>query len=117
MIRHEDLFARGVVAMEHSENTRAIELFREAVSVNERHHQSWGNLGACLLQIGELDEGEQALRQSLAIKPNYEFARFNLESLAEVRASGSAPQLPMLISNKPTFRQPGLRFREQNKSG
>jgi tetratricopeptide (TPR) repeat protein len=111
MIRHEDLFARGVEAMEHGERTRAIELFCEAVTVIERHHQSWGNLGACLLQRGELDEGEQALRQALAIKPNYEFAQFNLKSLAEVKASGTASQLPMLITNKPTFKQPGLRFR------
>ncbi len=111
MIRHEDLFARGVEAMEHGENTRAIELFREAVTVNERHHQSWGNLGACLLQIGELEEGEQALRRALAIKPNYEFAQFNLKSLAEVGASGTLSKLPMLISNKPKLKQPGLRFR------
>jgi Flp pilus assembly protein TadD len=51
--------------MEHGENPRAIELFRKAVTVKARHHQSWGNLGACLLQIGELDEGEQALRRGL----------------------------------------------------
>jgi|GEM_PF-5201279 len=111
MIRHEDLFARGVAAMEQGERTRAIELFREAVTVNERHHQSWGNLGACLLQRGELDEGEQALCRALAIKPDYEFAQFNLKSLAQVKASGTASQLPMLISNKPTSKQPGLRFR------
>ena len=117
MIRHEDLFARGVQAMEHGEHTRAIELFREAVTVNERHHQSWGNLGACLLQSGELDEGEQALRQAVAIKPDYEFAQGNLKVLAEIRAGGVAPKLPMLIANKPTFKQPGLRFRDQNKSG
>ncbi|OGO40206.1 MAG: hypothetical protein A2Z03_04440, partial [Chloroflexi bacterium RBG_16_56_8] len=116
MIRHEDLFARGVEAMEHGEHTRAVELFREAVTVNERHHQSWGNLGACLLQIGELDEGEQALRRALALKPNYEFAQFNLESLAVARASGTTSQLPLVVSNKPTFQQPGLRFRDQNKS-
>jgi tetratricopeptide (TPR) repeat protein len=116
MIRHEDLFARGVQAMEQGELTRAVELFREAVTVNERHHQSWGNLGACLLQRGELDEGEQALRQALSIKPDYEFAQFNLESLAAVRASGTLSKLPILISNKPLLKQPGLRFRDQNKS-
>jgi len=103
--------------MEHGENTRAVELFREAVTVNDRHHQSWGNLGACLLHIGELDEGEPALRQALTIKPDYEFAQSNLKALAEVRAGRVAPQLPMLIANKPTFKQPGLRFRDQNKSG
>jgi tetratricopeptide (TPR) repeat protein len=86
------------------------------VGVNERHHQSWGNLGACLLQIGELDEGERALRQALAVKPDYAFAQFNLKSLVEVRASGTLSKLPMLISNKPLFKQPGLRVREQNKS-
>jgi tetratricopeptide (TPR) repeat protein len=117
MIRHEDLFARGVEAMEHGETTRAIELFREAVGVNERHHQSWGNLGACLLQMGELDEGERALRQALAVKPDYEFAQFNVKALAAVRASGTLAKLPMLITNKPKLKQPGLRFREQNKSG
>lgn len=117
MIRHEDLFTRGVAAMERGEYTRAVELFREAVTVNERHHQSWGNLGACLLQGDELDEGEQALRHALALKPDYEFAQFNLQSLAVARASGNAPKLPMLIPNQLTFKQPGLRFRDPNKSG
>ena len=117
MIRHEDLFARGVEAMERGESTRAAELFREAVTVNDRHHQSWGNLGACLLQGGELDEGERALRQAVAIKPDYEFAQGNLKVLTEIRTGGTAPKLPMLIANKPSIKQPGLRFREQNKSG
>ena len=111
MIRHEDLFARGVEAMEHGEYTRAVELFREAATVNGRHHQSWSNLGACLVQLGELDEGEQALLQALAVKPDYEFAKANLKELAEIRASGTPPKPPMFIGNKPTFKPLSLRFR------
>ena len=111
MVRHEDVFTRGVAAMEHGEYPRAVELFREAVTLNDRHHQSWGNLGVCLLQLGELDEGEQALRQALAIKADYEFARFNLASLVEARARGTVPTLPVLMTNKPSFQPPGLRVR------
>jgi tetratricopeptide (TPR) repeat protein len=111
LIRHEDLFARGVAALEHGEHTRAVELFREAVTVNDRHYQSWSNLGACLVQLGELDEGEEALRQALVVKPDYEFAKANLNELAEIRVSGTPPKPLTLIGNKPTFKPLGLRFR------
>jgi tetratricopeptide (TPR) repeat protein len=111
MIRLEDLFAHGVAAMEHGEHTRAVELFREAVTVNDRHYQSWSNLGACLVQLGELDEGEEALHQALVVKPDNEFAKANLKELAEIRASGKLPKPPMFIGTKPTFTPLNLRFR------
>lgn len=117
IIRHEDLFARGVAAMEHGEYTRAVELFREAVTVNDRHCQSWTNLGASLVQLGELEEGEQALRQALMVDPDYEFAVANLKELTELRVSGTPPKPLTFISSKSTFKPLTLRFREQNKSG
>lgn len=110
LIRHEEIFGRGVQAMERGEYVRAVELFRESLTVNERHYQSWGNLGVCLLQLDELDEGERALRRALEIKPTYEFARFNLEALAQVRAG--APKPPMVVTDKLDFKPAGLRFRE-----
>ena len=55
----------------------------------------------------------EPLRRAVNLEPHFVEAWI---ALAEVRASGTASQLPMLITNKPKFGQPERRFREQNES-
>jgi len=96
----EDLFHRGVAAMANNKLTIAVELFRECVAFNERHHQSWGNLGVCLIERGDYDEAEAALKQALALDPDYEIARGNLELLAQKRQEGTI-ETEIAIVNRP----------------
>jgi tetratricopeptide (TPR) repeat protein len=111
LMRHEDLFKRATEAMEREEYAMAAERFRESIALNERHYQSWGNLGTCLLGLGDLDGAERALRRALEIKPSYEPAEVNLETVEHVRAGEPLP--PMVVINK-NLRQstPHLRIRE-----
>jgi tetratricopeptide (TPR) repeat protein len=97
----EDLFHRGVSAMANNELTVAVELFRECVAFNDRHHQSWGNLGVCLIERGDYDEAEAALMQALTIDPDYEIARDNLEKLAWKRQNNGTTETEIAIVNRP----------------
>jgi len=111
LILQEDVFKRAAEALERQEYIVAVERFRASIALNERHYQSWGNLGSCLLGLGELDEAEQALRRALEIKPTYEPAQSNLEALARVRAGEPLP--PMVVINKDLRPvTPHLRVRE-----
>jgi tetratricopeptide (TPR) repeat protein len=81
----ERLFDEGVQAIDRHDIEYAAEHFRQCVAIDPMHYQSWGNLGMTLLKMGRLDEGECALKQALELNPDYQFARFNLESLRRLR--------------------------------
>jgi tetratricopeptide (TPR) repeat protein len=90
----EDLFMRGIEALDNGDLTVAVELFRECVAFNERLYQGWDNLGVCLTRRGDYDEAETAFRQALAIKPDYEIAQRNLAQLVNRRADSNVkPQV------------------------
>jgi tetratricopeptide (TPR) repeat protein len=97
----EDLFHRGIAAMDREEITVAIELFRACIAFNEYHYQSWGNLGVCLIERGDYEEAEAALEQGLAIEPDYEIARNNLVQLAQKRQDDSI-ETEIAIVNRPS---------------
>jgi tetratricopeptide (TPR) repeat protein len=111
LLQHEDVFKRAAEAMERQEFAVAAEGFRASIALNDRHYQSWGNLGACLLGLGDLDGAEQALRRALEIKPTYEPAQGNLEALARVRAGGPLPPM-VVINNDLRPAPPHLRVRK-----
>ena len=87
--RQERVFDEGVQALDRDDAAGAAERFRQSAAIDPMHHQSWGNLGAALLNMGQLDEGERALRRSLELDPDYAFARFNLEALRRLREGGA----------------------------
>jgi tetratricopeptide (TPR) repeat protein len=108
-VRLEELFHQGCDRMEAGEITMAIELFREAILTNERHHQSWGNLGVCLLQRGNFTEAKAALQQALTLKPDYEIAQNNLASLKKQQADDSlGPPLVVMTERPRPAKKPGL---------
>ena len=88
--RQERVFDEGVQALDRDDAAGAAERFRQSAAIDPMHHQSWGNLGAALLNMGQVDEGERALRRSLELDPDYAFARFNLEALRRLREEGAA---------------------------
>jgi tetratricopeptide (TPR) repeat protein len=86
----ERVYREGVAAIDRQDAARAVERFRASVALDDRHHQSWGNLGTALLLAGRLDEAEQALTRALELDPGYRHARTNLELLRRERAMGPA---------------------------
>jgi Flp pilus assembly protein TadD len=87
--RQERIFDDGVRALDRGDTAGAADLFRRSVAIDPMHHQSWGNLGSALVNLGQFDEGEQALEQALKLCPDYQFARFNLEIARRVRVSAT----------------------------
>jgi Flp pilus assembly protein TadD len=90
LVTQERVFDAGLKALESNDAMLAVEHFRQCVAIDPMHCQSWGNLGMSLLKMNQLEEGEHALEQALKIDPEYQFARFNLESLRRLRESPNA---------------------------
>lgn len=67
----EALVKHGVVLGEYGQLDRAIESFREVVSISQDRAQAHYNLGNALLWKSKLDEAIEHYQQALAIKPNW----------------------------------------------
>ena len=109
LMEHEETYHQATLAMGEGRFEEAEELLRRSIELNDRHYQSWGNLGVCLLQQGYYDEAEEALRQALEIHPSYEIARFNLEALPAARTGGPHE---MVMTNEVNRTKPSLKFLE-----
>ncbi|MGB8647790.1 MAG: tetratricopeptide repeat protein [Anaerolineae bacterium] len=101
LARLEELFAQGTAAMKRQDYAAAARLFREGTQVNNRHYQSWGNLGACLTELDDYDGAERALRRAVEVKPDYAPARSNLEALAQVRAGPTRHAVAIINDDLP----------------
>lgn len=96
LIVQEDRFQQGVQAMEQHRWADAEAAFRGVIAMGDVLPQPHGNLGLCLMMQRRFDEAETALRQALAIDPNYAIARQNLAALPMIRATGKLP--PMQVT-------------------
>ena len=83
----EERFAQAVRLMKQEKWPEAEQLFRQLTETGARFAPYWGNLGVCLMVQRRYDEAEAALKQSLAINPDYPIARDNLKRLPAVRRS------------------------------
>jgi Flp pilus assembly protein TadD len=83
----EECFAQAVRLMKQEQWPEAEQLFRQLAETGARVAAYWGNLGVCLMTQLRYDEAEAAFKQSLAIDPDYPFARDNLRRLPVVRRS------------------------------
>jgi Flp pilus assembly protein TadD len=81
VLRGEELFARAYAALSEGRLDEARDGFERVLELVPRHYPSWGNLGATLANLGEHDMAQKCLEQALALKPDYELARRNLEML------------------------------------
>jgi tetratricopeptide (TPR) repeat protein len=113
-IEYEERFKRCMKLMHEQKWQEAEQQFRELLERGGRIPQYWGNLGVCLIMQKRYDEAEDALKQALAIDPEYPVARDNLASLPQIRHSTSSIEivqrnLPQTqdISQSLTFYGPG----------
>lgn len=79
------IFSQGVQAVRAGDDEGAIELFREAASLNPRLHQAYRNIGTIYFNDGQYDEALVELDRTLEIDPrNQEALRMKYFSFASL---------------------------------
>lgn len=79
------VFSQGVQAVRAGDDERAIELFREAASLNPRLHQAYRNIGTIHFNDGQYEEALVELDRTLEIDPrNQEAHRMKYFSFASL---------------------------------
>ncbi|MDE2690360.1 MAG: tetratricopeptide repeat protein [Acidobacteriota bacterium] len=79
------IFSQGVQAVRAGDDERAIELFREAASLNPRLHQAYRNIGTIYFNDGQFEEALVELDRTLEIDPrNQEALRMKYFSFASL---------------------------------
>ena len=79
------VFSQGVQAVRSGDDERAIELFREAASLNPRLHQAYRNIGTIYFNDGKFEEALVELDRTLEIDPrNQEALRMKYFSFASL---------------------------------
>lgn len=59
--------------------------------------RAWRGRGAVLIDLGQLDEAEQAYRRSLELEPEQKLALSELEYIRQLRAGEIQPQQPTIV--------------------
>ncbi len=77
-------FDQGFEKMQEGRWEEALADFEESARINPRSHQSLGNAGTCLIQLGRIREARELLRKALRIDPDYHPAKRNLKLLEGV---------------------------------
>ena len=79
------VFSQGVQAVRRSDHERAVELFREAASLNPRLHQAYRNIGTIFFNDGKYEEALVELDRTLELDPgNQEALRMKYFSFASL---------------------------------
>src|SRR5437660_533442 len=86
-LEREERFTQALRLVRQEQWHEAEQLFRQLTATGSRIPSYWGNLGVCLMMQLQYDEAEEALKQALAIDPDYSIARDNLKKLPEIRRS------------------------------
>ena len=72
-----DKFDEAFAAMRNRQWKKALTGFQEVAAVNQKHPQSYGNMGICYAQLGRKQEAIAAFDKALELDPNYEPAMLN----------------------------------------
>ncbi|ODS37852.1 MAG: hypothetical protein A7315_03585 [Candidatus Altiarchaeales archaeon WOR_SM1_79] len=75
----EKLYHEGIKRFKQGEFSEAVECFREVVGMYPENYKAWGNLGNCFAGLGRKKKAIECYKKALSLKPDYEFARKNLE--------------------------------------
>ncbi|HLG64832.1 MAG TPA: tetratricopeptide repeat protein [Ktedonosporobacter sp.] len=86
-LEREEWFTQALRLVKQEQWHEAEGLFRQLTEMGSRIPSYWGNLGVCLLMQLRYEEAEAALKQALAVDPDYSIARDNLKKLPELRRS------------------------------
>jgi tetratricopeptide (TPR) repeat protein len=113
----EERFAQAVRLMKQEKWPEAEQLFRQLTETGARVAAYWGNLGVCLMVQCRYDEAEAALKQSLAINPDYPIARDNLKRLPAARRSKEPVEIRMMNLAKGDDVKQSLALFDKDKEG
>jgi len=86
-MEREECFTQALRLVRQEKWQEAEWLFRQLTATESNIPSYWGNLGVCLMMQFRYDEAEEALKQALAMDPDYPIARDNLKKLPEIRRS------------------------------
>ena len=86
-MEREECFTQALRLVRQEKWQEAELLFRQLTETGSRVPSYWGNLGVSLMMQLRYDEAEGALKQAIAIEPDYLIARDNLKKLPEIRRS------------------------------
>lgn len=86
-VEREECFTQAMNLVRQEKWPEAELLFRELTETESHIPSYWGNLGVCLMMQLRYDEAKEALKQALAMDPDYSIARDNLKKLPEIRRS------------------------------
>ena len=86
-MEREERFTQALHLVRREKWQEAELLFRQLTETGSRVPSYWGNLGVSLMMQFRYDEAEGALKQAIAIEPDYLIARDNLKKLPEIRRS------------------------------
>ena len=86
-MEREERFTQALRLVRQEQWQEAERLFRQLTETGSRIPSYWGNLGVSLMMQLRYDEAEAALKQALAIEPDYLIARDNLKRLPDIRRS------------------------------
>jgi len=92
----EDLFVKGMTAMENARWEEAIQFFRDSAAISDNLPQPYGNMGLCYAYLGQKKQALEAFDKALERDPNYEPAIVNkasIESLEEGKALSGKPNV------------------------
>ncbi|WP_170958919.1 tetratricopeptide repeat-containing glycosyltransferase family protein [Magnetospirillum sp. 15-1] len=59
----------------------AVPIYTDLLRRHPKHTQSWANLGAAQLDLGQPESGAEACRKALALDPNFAMAHINLSCI------------------------------------
>ncbi len=74
----------GIALAAQSRFDDALEAYETALWQRRYFAEAWNNYGATLAKTGRVDDARKAFTESLQLKPSYQKARENLESLNEI---------------------------------
>lgn len=88
----EPLAERAYLVGKLGDRARSLQLYREALALAERYPSSaylkplvWRGIGFALIELGQLDEAQQAFETSLQFEPGNELAQNELRYIEQVR--------------------------------
>ncbi len=97
------LHVLGTVVYQKGDRSRAIDLYRQAISLNGRAAAYHGNLGNAYLETARPAEAARAFRRSLALEPGSALAHFGLGAalIAEKAYAAAAKELQVAAKALP----------------
>jgi tetratricopeptide (TPR) repeat protein len=113
----EEWFTQALGLVRQEKWSEAEQLFRRLTQTGGRVPSYWGNLGVCLMMQSCYDEAEAALKEALALDPDYPIARDNLRKLAEARRARRPLAHKLINLEREEDEKQSISLYEKNEQG